>query len=228
MNNVKNEKGVKALVVDDNLENRDVLKNFLKSINIEVDVAEDGNEAIKKAKDRVFDIIFMDFQMPGLNGAETIEIIKKESSSTSPKTVIITASVFEEKGNKIEDYNCDKFLLKPFKTEQIFQCLTELLDIEFETDSSLSEKTSAQQRSQLDLSKITINKALLSRLITGAQNYNITELSKGLDELSQSGENGMALANHLETFSRKYDYQKVLIILNQVQYTNGTDSPSEE
>ena len=225
---VKSDREVAALVVDDNLENRDVLKNFLTSINIKVDVADNGDEAIKKAKDRVFDIVFMDFQMPGLNGAETIEIIKKDSSSASTKTVIITASVFEEKGNKIEDYNCDKFLLKPFKTEQIFQCLTELLDIEFETNSLPAEKLSAQHPPPLDLSKITIKKALLSRLITGAQNYNITELSKALKELSESGENGMALANHLETFSRKYDYQKVLTILNQVQYTNGADSPSKE
>jgi CheY-like chemotaxis protein len=76
----------------------------------------------------------MDFQMPGLNGSETIEIIKKESPSPIPKMVMIIASVFEEGGNKIEHYNYDKFLLKPFKTKKMFQYLAELLNIEFKMD----------------------------------------------------------------------------------------------
>jgi signal transduction histidine kinase/CheY-like chemotaxis protein len=213
---IKNEIKIKALVVDDNFENRDVLKNFLRSIDIEVTVAEEGQEAIKKARDSVFDIIFMDFQMPGLNGSETIEIIKKESSPPIPKTVMITASVIEEEGNKIEDYNCDKFLLKPFKTEKMFQCLTDLLDIEFEMDNLSSEALSPQKSSPLDLSQFTLHENLLSRLKIGAQNYNITALSKALDELSQNGEKGLALANHLKVFSQKYDYQKVLDALDQV------------
>jgi len=219
---IKNERKIKALVVDDNLENREVLKNFLTSIDAEVAVAEEGNEAIKKARDCVFDIIFMDFQMPGLNGAETIEIIKKESSPI-PKMVMITASVFEEEGNKIEDYNCDKFLLKPFKTDKMFECLAELLDIEYEVDDLSSKGISTQTSQPLDLSQITIQENLLSKLKNGAQSYNITVLSKALEELSQKGEKGLALANHLKTFSQKYDYQKVLDALDQVNCANEED-----
>ncbi len=220
---IKSEKRIQALVVDDNLTNRDVLKNFLESIDVEVSVAEDGKEAIAKTRDCLFDIVFMDFQMPGLNGSETIEIIKKESSSTSPKMVMLTASVFEEGGNKIEDYNCDKFLLKPFKTDKIFECLVELLGIEFEVAPPVSEQFSAQKSSQLDFSKFELQENLLYRLKDGAQSYNITELSKALEELSQNGEKGLNLANHLKVFSQKYDYQKVLEALNQVRSVEEND-----
>jgi len=105
----------------------------------------------------------------------------------------------------------------------MFQCLAELLDIEFEMDNLSSEKLTAQKSPQLDLSQFTLQENLLSRLKIGAQNYNITALSKALEELSKNGEKGLALANHLKVFSQKYDYQKVLDALDQVNCGNGDD-----
>lgn len=130
--------------------------------------------------------------------------------------VLITVSIFEEDGGKIEDYNCDKFLLKPFKTDEMFQCLAKLLDIEFEEENQSSEELLNSKSSKLDFSKLTLPSNLLFKLKNGAQNYNIKELSKSLGELSKSGAKGLALANHLKVFSQKYDYQKVLAALNQV------------
>ena len=91
------------------------------------------------------------------------------------------------------------------------------------TVSLSSEKLTAQKSSQLDLSQFTLQENLLSRLKNGAQSYNITALSKALEELSQNGEKGLALANHLKIFSQKYDYQKVLDALDQVKCEDGDE-----
>ncbi len=215
---LKSNRTVEALVVDDNLGNREVLKNFLASIGAEVTLAENGNEAIEKAGNHTFDIVFMDFQMPGLNGRETIKIIKDKKTAQTPKMVMITASVFEKGQDKVENYHCDKFLLKPFKTSEVFQCLEELLDVEFEKDEqNLPERVMTPKSAPLDLSNIVLPKRLLSKLKSGAENYSITEFSRGLDELVKGGEKEIAFANHLKIFSDQYNYDRVLTILDKVK-----------
>jgi signal transduction histidine kinase/DNA-binding response OmpR family regulator/PAS domain-containing protein len=80
----------KILVVDDDEDVRLYFQNILRSFKMECDVAEDGNLAIEKVRSGAeYDIIFVDYYMPGMNGAETIKVLK---TMVPAKTLVILIS----------------------------------------------------------------------------------------------------------------------------------------
>ena len=83
----------RALVVDDNRFNRDVLSNVLASINVEVEEAENGKIAVEMVQEKDFDIVFMDMRMPVMRGEEAVVKIQENMGENAPKIVAITASV---------------------------------------------------------------------------------------------------------------------------------------
>ncbi len=78
---------LKALIVEDNPINRKMLQHTLKNIGIESDSAENGLIGFDMAKKERYDVIFMDIQMPVMNGIEaTKAIIEYEKSNSIPHT----------------------------------------------------------------------------------------------------------------------------------------------
>ena len=112
---------IKILWVDDEI---DLLKPhilFLESKNYEVSTCQSGTEAIEKIDEERFDIVFLDENMPGLTGLETLSEIKEKQANIP--IVMITKSeeeyIMEEAiGSKIADY-----LIKPVNPNQILLSL---------------------------------------------------------------------------------------------------------
>src|SRR5690554_154946 len=117
---------IKILWVDDEI---DMLKPhilFLQGKNYEVTTAQSGMEALEEIKNDTFDIVFLDENMPGLTGLETLSEIKEQK--TNLPVVMITKSeeeyIMEEAiGSKIADY-----LIKPVNPNQILLSLKKNLD----------------------------------------------------------------------------------------------------
>ncbi|WBL24372.1 T9SS response regulator signal transducer PorX [Zunongwangia sp. HGR-M22] len=133
---------IKILWVDDEI---DLLKPhilFLESKNYEVSTCQSGTEAIEKIDEERFDIVFLDENMPGLTGLETLSEIKEKQANIP--IVMITKSeeeyIMEEAiGSKISDY-----LIKPVNPNQI------LLSIKKNLDHSrlISEKTTSNYQQE--------------------------------------------------------------------------------
>ncbi len=107
------------LVVDDNKMMRDMLRGFLKTEGYSVHLCEDGHCALKVSKERQFDIVLTNFQMPEMNGDEMI----KQLRADQPETYIIGFSI----GNKERsflDAGANRFL----KKEQLLTDLMPLLE----------------------------------------------------------------------------------------------------
>ncbi|MFT4879139.1 MAG: DNA-binding NtrC family response regulator, partial [Flavobacteriales bacterium] len=128
---------VRILWADDEI---DLLKPhviFLEQKGYEVSTINNGSEAVDMVKDEYFDIVFLDENMPGLSGLETLQLIK-ENDPTLP-VIMITKSeeehIMEDAiGSKISDY-----LIKPVNPNQI------LLSVKKNLDKSrlVSERTSS-------------------------------------------------------------------------------------
>lgn len=115
------------LIVDDDSGMRLVLKKLLEKMDgfKLVGEAENGKEAIDLASSSHPDVIFMDAEMPVMNGIEAAKMILE----TSPKTIFIFATAHEEyMPEAFEIYSFD-YLLKPFKIERIKQTLGRIKDI---------------------------------------------------------------------------------------------------
>ncbi len=111
-------RGLKVLVVDDNDTSREILESMLSSMSFQVTLAAGGEEGLseleKADQDHPFDLVFMDWKMPGMDGLTVSEKIKNHSSLTrKPRIIMVTAYGREEIMNRAEQMDLDGFLIKP-------------------------------------------------------------------------------------------------------------------
>lgn len=109
------------LIVDDNRINQVVTKRILEKRNFICEVAEDGYQAIKKAKETNFDLILMDVNMPGITGLEACEEIRKFNSKIP--VVALTAVEIEEMREDILNSGMSDIIVKPYDVQQFYQTI---------------------------------------------------------------------------------------------------------
>ena len=128
--NIPRFENLKALIVEDNPINRKMLKHTLKNIGIHSDIAENGQIGFNMAKQNQYDIIFMDIQMPIMNGVEaTKAIINYENENQLPHTPIVAVTANALKGDR-ERYmseGMDEYVPKPVNLQNFFEVLKKIL-----------------------------------------------------------------------------------------------------
>ena len=119
-NKVKKSNGIRVLLCEDNEVNMKVALMILKRLNVTIDTAENGQEAINKFLHVKYDIILMDCMMPIVDGYQaTAEIRKFEKEHKfAPVTIIaLTANATEDDRKKCLDAGMDDFITKPIRRE---------------------------------------------------------------------------------------------------------------
>lgn len=116
---------VKVLIVDDNVVNRKVARNFLKSYAFDLDEAESGPDAIELVRKTRYDIIFMDHMMPMMDGIEAAEIIRRDcgENGTAPAIIALTANAMEGMRQRFLDKGFQDFIAKPLDRRALGQLL---------------------------------------------------------------------------------------------------------
>jgi signal transduction histidine kinase/CheY-like chemotaxis protein len=125
-------KGRKLLLVDDNSVNLTIGEEFLADYGIGVETATDGRTAIAAARDRRFDVIFIDCQMPEMDGYEAARILRRMMSEEEiPRVpiVAVTANALKGDRDKCLEAGMDEFLRKPLQMQSLDETLLRLLDI---------------------------------------------------------------------------------------------------
>jgi CheY-like chemotaxis protein len=118
-------RGMKVLVVDDNATSRSILQEMLESFSFEVTLAASGEEGLTELEsaeeDKPFDLVVMDWKMPGMDGIEASKRIKKHTGlSKIPPIVLVTAYGREEVMQQAEEVGLEGFLLKPVSPSMLF------------------------------------------------------------------------------------------------------------
>jgi two-component system sensor histidine kinase/response regulator len=119
---------LRVLVVDDNPAAREILQEPLSTVARRVDVAASGKEAIAAVKEQdatdPYDIVFMDWRMPGLDGLQASRHIKSDETLVrQPAIVLVTAFGREEVREEAERLQLDGFLVKPVTKSMIVDTL---------------------------------------------------------------------------------------------------------
>jgi PAS domain S-box-containing protein len=122
---------LKVLVVEDNPMSLKVFKEFLNSHNINCSHAVNGEEAVKMVSENNYDIVFMDYQMPVLDGIEATKIIRNLPDVKKSLVPIVALSAAVFKDDKEKFYNCGmNFIIeKPYSEESVFTIFKELFKI---------------------------------------------------------------------------------------------------
>lgn len=118
------------LLVEDNILNQRITTFSLKKFNHEVDIANNGLEAVNKYREKDYDVILMDIMMPVMDGLEaTFQIRKyeKENESKNHTPVIaITANTLDNDRDKCLATGMDEYMAKPFDMNRLNEIFKEL------------------------------------------------------------------------------------------------------
>jgi hypothetical protein len=124
-----------VLVVDDNATSRDILTETLTSWSMRVQVASSGADALKSVVDAAgrnerFDLVLMDWQMPGLDGIETTRLLKHQADLVEVPTVImVTAFGREEVMAQADSVGIEAFLVKPVENSMLLDTIASIFGV---------------------------------------------------------------------------------------------------
>lgn len=121
-------RGRRVLLVDDEPINLEVARTVLDQSGLAVDTAEDGIEAVERARQTPYAVILMDMQMPRLDGLEATRQIRALPGHHATPILAMTANAFNEDKLRCFDAGMNDFLVKPFSPDQLFQTLHKWLE----------------------------------------------------------------------------------------------------
>ena len=115
--------GTYILVADDYIVNQELVKEMLEMMDCEVDVADDGKETLEMFTENEYDIIFLDIQMPEMDGYEVARRIRQSSKGKKIPIVAITANALVGDREKCLDAGMNDYMPKPIKGERLEEML---------------------------------------------------------------------------------------------------------
>lgn len=156
-------RNMRVLVVDDNATSREILDDLLTSMTFKVTQAESGEEALAKleeaAEDHPFELVVMDWKMPGMDGFKTSKLIKQHKGlPKTPFVIMVTAFGREEVINEVRSAGLDGFLIKPVSQSVLFDSIMQAFGKEM---GQYPRTTEGREDDLEDLSGIKGAKVLL-------------------------------------------------------------------
>ncbi|MEI6746117.1 MAG: ATP-binding protein [Methylococcaceae bacterium] len=197
----------RLLIVDDNADNRLLLVTALKNLGFEVYEAENGQTAIEAFKSWQPDLIWMDMQMPTMNGYEATTKIRQLEGGDTVKIIALTASVFVDQHKNIIDAGCDAVMHKPFHIQEIFAALTKYLGVEFLFQEERRETA------RLPASKITpemiaiLSLTLRQQLLQAALELDTEEIDAIIEQIRPAEPD---IATSLDAMVKNFQFEQIL------------------
>ncbi|HEX6735532.1 MAG TPA: response regulator [Azonexus sp.] len=119
--------GARIMLVEDEPINQEVSCGLLEDVGLAVDLASDGREAVALARQKRYDLILMDVQMPNLNGLDATRAIRADSQNTDTPILAITANAFDEDRLVCLEAGMNDHVAKPIKPDLLYVTLQKWL-----------------------------------------------------------------------------------------------------
>ena len=197
----KESKNNHILIVDDIMENRLFLLEFLTPLGFDTRTAGNGLEALEVLEGWDADTVLMDLRMPRMNGYETTKEIHKRLGDDYP-VIAITANAFE---HDPQNAIFSGYIKKPFKVSQLLKTLKKILDVEYECSDN---RISSFSWIELDM----IPESIRQELLAAVQQGEITIMRSTIEKLQQEYSD---LSSALLELVNSYNYEKLIALLSE-------------
>lgn len=200
----------RILVVDDNALNRQLLRELLVPVGFEVKEAKNGQQAVELWREWEPHLIWMDMQMPVLNGYEATQLIKSHVKGQATTVIALTASTQAEERAIVLAAGCDDFMRKPFQQDQLFAKMEEFLGVRYCYETLAPNQPAA---SKAQINSAAISSALLA--MSAAWNKSLHCAAAQLDEkeirmlLEKVPEEYSYLRQVIEEKVRNFDFDQI-------------------
>lgn len=114
---------LRVLLAEDNMINQKVAIQMLKKLGCAADIAHNGRETVHMLSENEYDLVFMDVQMPEVDGLEATRLIRVNDHITQPYIVAMTANVMQEDREVCREAGMNDFVAKPVRLEEVSNAL---------------------------------------------------------------------------------------------------------
>ncbi len=195
----------RVLVVEDQLENRLLLKKLLESVGFQVFEAENGKQGVEQFIRWQPHFIWMDKRMPIMDGIDATKKIRALENGKDVKIVALTASVFSHEQQEFLTAGVNDILNKPYRENEIFDCMAKYLGIRYtyqeplKEQLSLTEPVSSERLTQLP-------KELLSALQYAITSLDIEQSMAVIESIKAVD---VSLADTLSQQINQFDFEAI-------------------
>ncbi|WP_221029007.1 hybrid sensor histidine kinase/response regulator [Actomonas aquatica] len=201
----------RLLVVDDVAVNRSLLRELLEPLGFTVEEAADGEAALASLQSGPLpDGLILDLRMPGIDGLELTRRIRRDHG-TSPKVILMSASVLAFDPQVAFDAGCDDFLPKPFRESDLLERLGRALKLEWEREiPAIAEPAE-------NVSDEPASDELLAELRQRAQRGDIRGLRQLVEQLPAHNPTTRQLAESLRPLIAAYQMDRIRQVLAETE-----------
>ena len=206
----------RLLIVEDQPENRLLLRRLLEPLGFELREAANGQEAVALFEQWHPDLIWMDIRMPVMDGLEAVRRIRATKAGADTKIIALTAHALEEEREPIMAAGCDDLVRKPIREQELFGALARHLRLKF-----IYEKA-PRQESIPDAPGLTLRPeqldALPAELLRDLRQA-VVELDTARTQalIQQVTERDASLGRALNTLATQLGYKRLLKLLKKGQ-----------
>ncbi len=213
----------RVLVVDDNPMNRTVVKSLLKQTQVQIDMAEDGVDCLKKCASQHYDLIFMDHLMPNKDGIETFHDLRADNNGCNYHTpvIILTANAVAGMKQQYLEEGFDGFLSKPVQAQLLEETLRQFLPEELVHLTEVSAQDDAQEQERREVLQQKIDEAGLTELaLEDALQYSSGTVSDVLENIRGYLNEALENDEHMREAYEKKDWKNLKILVHALKSTS--------
>jgi len=205
---IPNQKKINILVVEDIIESRKLLETYLTIVGFNVNVAENGKEAVELCKKNIPNFIFMDISMPEMNGFIATEKIRNLEACKATIIVALTAHALENQQDEILQSGFDDFMRKPFNEYEIFNMLSKHLGVKYIYNDAIAIESDTIDKLRID----KIDEKLLNELkeaVLLLDNDSVLKVIKKIEK------NSLEISIFLKKLAKNYNYESILNLIGE-------------
>ncbi len=196
----------KVLLVEDDKVSQVVALNLLRQIGLNVDLAENGRQALNAWHRDQYDLIFMDCRMPEMNGYDAAQSIRELEVEASIPIIALTANSSPEDIQRCLDSGMNDVLTKPFKKERLLDILTRWLNVGSQNKSAADQSIAVNPANSVEVAgtEISLPRCESESLDFTTMYIKGMDIKKGLNNINNDLENYKKM---LSLFVKKYENQ---------------------
>ncbi len=159
----------KALVAEDNIINQKLIVNILQGFGLDVDVANNGQEAVDKRKSvKNYDLIFMDIQMPIMDGIEATKVIKtyeNDNGLNMVPIIALTANALKGDRERLLQEGLDEYISKPIEMAELLYILHKFMSNKSTLNLDIKDKKKTKSKIEDKKKKVVEDKKVKKVLV---------------------------------------------------------------
>ena len=202
----------RVLVVEDQLENALLMEMLLAAVGFQVRIAENGAVGVDLFQSWRPQFVWMDRRMPVMDGLEAARAIRKLPGGAKVKIAALTASAFSTQRQETLDAGMDDFVRKPFRPEEIFDCMARLLGVQYVYAAPVDAGSQPGVLTSKTLAGLsdTLRHNLMTALIALDQD----QISHAIDQISEHDQAG---GDVLREYADRLAYTPILKALQAIE-----------